>query len=159
MVVVTPAARDPLTKTWVNANPSNASASASTSRDPAATRTVDPFRIGTPKPQDEPDDSSTTYDLSTWFVPCPNTGVFTDKPWARRQDGGRPIGGSRRRLLDGQHVLVSGVVVALALLFQDLERAQVQLGGIGRVPVDRVGILIDGLGRRGPSLPPKGADP
>ena len=59
MVVVTTAARDPLTKTWMNANPSNASARASTSRTPAASRTVDPFRIGTPKPQDEPSDSST----------------------------------------------------------------------------------------------------
>lgn len=64
MVVVTPAARDPLTKTWVKANPSNASAKASTSRNPAASRTVDPFRIGTPKPQDVRGESST--DL--WFV-------------------------------------------------------------------------------------------
>jgi hypothetical protein len=64
MVVVTSAARDPLTKTWVNANPSNASARASTNRNPAATRTIDPFRIGYPQPQDVPGDSST--DL--WFV-------------------------------------------------------------------------------------------
>jgi hypothetical protein len=49
MVVVTPAARDPLTKTWMNANPSNASARASTSRNPAATRPIDPFRIGYPQ--------------------------------------------------------------------------------------------------------------
>jgi hypothetical protein len=49
MVVVTSAARDPLTKTWVNANPSNASARASTNRNPAATRTINPFRIGYPQ--------------------------------------------------------------------------------------------------------------
>jgi hypothetical protein len=65
MVVVTSAARDPLTKTWVNANPSNASAKASTNRNPAATRTIDPFRIGYPHaPQDVPGDSSTDF----WFV-------------------------------------------------------------------------------------------
>jgi hypothetical protein len=63
MVVVAPAARDPLTRTWVKANPSNAIARASTNRNPAASRIVDQFRIGTPKPQDVRGDSSTDFGL------------------------------------------------------------------------------------------------
>jgi hypothetical protein len=54
---------------------------------------------------------------------------------------------SCRRLLDGQDVLVGGVVVAFSQLLQDLERAKVELGRVGCDPVDRVGIVVDGLER------------
>jgi hypothetical protein len=48
----------------VKANPSNAIARASTNRNPAASRIVDQFRIGTPKPQDVRGDTITDF----WFV-------------------------------------------------------------------------------------------
>jgi hypothetical protein len=40
-------------------------------------------------------------------------------------------------LLDNEHILVGRVVVFLALLLQDLERTQVELGRVGGDAVDR----------------------
>jgi hypothetical protein len=50
-------------------------------------------------------------------------------------------------LLDGEQILVGGVVVFLALLLQDLERAKVEFGRLGRDPIDRISIVVDGLER------------
>jgi len=50
-------------------------------------------------------------------------------------------------LLDSEHVFVGRVVVGLALVLQDLERAKMKLGRVGRDSVDRVSIVGDGLER------------
>jgi hypothetical protein len=54
---------------------------------------------------------------------------------------------SCRRPLDSKHVLVNPVVVSPALLFQDRERAKVELGRVGRDSIDRICIVVDGLER------------